>query len=48
MFVEMLKEQWICFCGNWVDRMISWCPDCCEDRSAFRDKAKEATAEDTS
>ena len=35
MLVEILKNQWICSCGNWVDRQLSWCPDCCEERVAF-------------
>jgi len=33
MLMDTLKDQWICSGGNWVDRMISWCPDCCEERS---------------
>ena len=32
MLIEELTDQWICSCGNWVDRTLSWCPECCEDR----------------
>jgi len=32
MFIEKLKDQWICSCGNWVDQAVSWCPNCCEDQ----------------
>ncbi|MFC1533571.1 hypothetical protein ACFL7M_09435 [Thermodesulfobacteriota bacterium] len=32
MLIEMLGDQWICSCGNWVDQAFTWCPDCCEDR----------------
>ena len=35
MLVEILKDQWICSCGNWVDRQLSWCPDCCAETSAI-------------
>jgi hypothetical protein len=31
MLIDSLRDQWICSCGNWVDRMIAWCPDCCEE-----------------
>ncbi|MEJ2233212.1 MAG: hypothetical protein P8X67_04745 [Syntrophobacterales bacterium] len=32
MVVETLKDQWICSCGNWVDKRFQWCPDCCEEK----------------
>jgi hypothetical protein len=32
MLVDKLREQWICSCGNWVDKEFHWCPDCCEDK----------------
>ena len=32
MLVEIMRDQWICSCGNWVDRQLSWCPDCCEEK----------------
>ena len=32
MLVETLRDQWICSCGNWVDRTFDWCPDCCEEK----------------
>jgi hypothetical protein len=35
MLVRALREQWICSCGNWVDRTFDWCPDCCEDKSSY-------------
>ncbi|MGD9208690.1 MAG: hypothetical protein PVH39_09415 [Syntrophobacterales bacterium] len=35
MLVDILKDQWICSCGNWVDRQLSWCPDCCEERATI-------------
>lgn len=35
MLIDTLKDQWICSCGNWVDRMISWCPDCCEESATI-------------
>jgi len=31
MLVKDLNDQWICSCGNWVDRGFSWCPEYCED-----------------
>ena len=34
MLVEILKDQWICSCGNWVDLQLSWCPDCCDEKLA--------------
>ena len=33
MLIKALREQWICSCGNWVDRELEWCPDCSEERS---------------
>ena len=33
MLIDTMKDRWICSCGNWVHRMISWCPDCCEERA---------------
>lgn len=33
MLIEKLRDQWICSRGNWVDRQLSWCPDCCEQRA---------------
>jgi hypothetical protein len=35
MLVNLLKDQWICSCGNWVDEALEWCPDCCEDKLAY-------------
>ena len=35
MLVEVLKDQWICSCGNWVDLLFDWCPDCCEDKYVY-------------
>jgi len=35
MLVDALKNQWICSCGNWVDRTFEWCPDCCEDKFIY-------------
>jgi len=35
MLVRTLREQWICSCGNWVDRTFEWCPDCCEDKFSY-------------
>jgi hypothetical protein len=32
MFIEELEDQWICSCGNWVDKEFNWCPDCCEEQ----------------
>lgn len=32
MLVEALKNQWICSCGNWVDKTFQWCPECCEEK----------------
>jgi hypothetical protein len=40
MLVEGLKDQWVCSCGNWVDRAFDWCPDCCEEKSGFRYDAR--------
>jgi hypothetical protein len=31
MLIDSLRDQWIGSCGNWVDRIISWCPDWCEE-----------------
>jgi hypothetical protein len=36
MLVETLKNQWICSCGNWVDKTFHWCPDCCEEKLALK------------
>ena len=36
MLVETLKDQWICSCGNWVDKTLHWCPDCCEEKLALK------------
>ena len=35
MLVGVLKDQWICSCGNWVDGAFDWCPDCCEDKYVY-------------
>jgi len=35
MLVNLLKHQWICSCGNWVDEAFEWCPDCCEDKADY-------------
>lgn len=43
MLVEKLKDQWICSCGNWVGRQLTWCPECCEDRDADMVQEKEVT-----
>jgi hypothetical protein len=32
MLREEMRDLWICSCGNWVARQLSWCPECCEDR----------------
>jgi hypothetical protein len=40
MLVEEMKDLWICSCGNWVARGLTWCPECCEDRD-FQNPADE-------
>jgi hypothetical protein len=43
MLVDAMRDQWICSCGNWVDRSFEWCPDCCEEKFAhlFRGRRQE-------
>ena len=32
MLMEKVGDLWICSCGNWVGRLFTWCPECCEER----------------
>jgi len=32
MLKEKIGDLWICSCGNWVGRLFTWCPECCDDR----------------
>ena len=41
MLVEEMRDLWICSCGNWVGRMLSWCPECCEDRYVLKPKEEQ-------
>lgn len=45
MLAEQLGDLWICSCGNWVGRMLSWCPECCEDRNVQKPVQEEAEEE---
>ncbi len=38
MFIEKLKDLWICSCGNWVDNDFVWCPDCCREKLELIDE----------
>jgi len=40
MLVDALKDQWICSCGNWVDKAFEWCPDCCEDKLIYLHRSR--------
>lgn len=41
MLIEEMRDLWICSCGNWVGRMLSWCPECCEDRYVHKEENQE-------
>jgi uncharacterized heparinase superfamily protein len=41
MLIEEMRDQWICSCGNWVGRQITWCPECCEDRVVHRKEERQ-------
>ncbi len=41
MLIEEMRDQWICSCGNWVGRQVTWCPECCEDRDVQKEEEQQ-------